>query len=95
LAIISFLLPKYYKLGIGTGILIAGPAVLFLLTTLIFVLGYFPTSNYFSLDLPEEIETARNRIIARRHKLALIGFTIFAMATLYAIVVFIIKIGAR
>lgn len=95
LALIAFLLPKDYKLGIVMGIVVAGPAVLFLIATLVFVLGYFPTSDYLSLALPEEIEKARDRIIARRLKLAMVGFAIFATATFYAIAVFIIKIGAR
>lgn len=95
LAIIAFLLPKDYSLGIFMGIVIAGPAVLFLLAALIFAYGYFPTGDYFSLDIIEEIEVARNRNIDRRRKLATVGFVIFAIAILYAIVVFIIKVGAR
>jgi len=95
LAIIAFLLPKDYALGILMGIVVAGPAILFLLAALVFVLGYFPTSNSFSLDIIDEIEKARNRIINRRRKFALVGFAIFAIATFYAIVVFIVNIGAR
>src|SRR5438552_17902217 len=95
LAIIAFLLPKDYALGIVMGIVVAGPAVLFLLAALVFALGYFPTSDYFSLDIIDEIEKARNRIINRRRKLALAGFAIFALAMLYAIVVFIVNMGAR
>ena len=95
LAIIAFLLPKNYSFGILMGIVIVGPTILFLMADLVFVLGYFPTSDYFSLDLIDEIEKARNRIIDRRRKFALVGFTTFAIATLYAIAVIIIKIGSR
>lgn len=95
LAIITFLLPKNYSLDILMGIVVAGPAVLYLLAALIFAYGYFPTSDYFSLDFIEEIESARNRNIGRRRKFAIAGMIAFAVATLYAIVVIIIKIGAR
>jgi len=95
LAIITFLLPKDYALGILMGIVVALPAVFFLIAALIFAYGYFPTGDYFSLDIIEEIEIARNRNIDRRRKLATVGFVTFAVATLYAIVVFIIKVGAR
>src|SRR6266700_231133 len=70
LAIITFLLPKNYSLDLLMGIVVAGPAVLFLLAVLIFAYGYFPTSDYFSLDVIEEIEMARNRNIDRRRKFA-------------------------
>lgn len=95
LAIIAFLLPKDYILGIGMGIVIAGPAVLSLLAALLFALGYFPINDYFSLDIIEEIEKARSKIINRRRTFAIVGMTMFALATLYAIVVFSINIGAR
>lgn len=95
LAIMAFLLPKDYTLGIGKGIVIAGPALLFLVAALIFAFGYFPTSNYFSLDDPDEVEKARNRIINRRRNLAIAGFISFAIATLYAIFVVIVNIGVR
>jgi hypothetical protein len=95
LTIIAFLLPKDYKLGIVIGIVTTGPAVLFLLAALLFAIGYFPMSEYFSLDIIEEIEKARSRIISRRRTLAIVGMSIFAIATLYAIVVFIINVGAK
>lgn len=95
LAIIAFLLPRDYKLGIVMGIVAAGPAVLFLLSALIFALGYFPKGNYISLNLPSEIEEARNRIIDRRRKFATAGMIIFAIATLYTIAVFFVNISAR
>ena len=95
LAIIAFLLPKDYALGVIMGVVAAGPAVLFLIAAFIFALGYFPISDYFSLDITDEIEKARSRIINRRRNFALIGFIIFATATLYAIVVVIVNIGAR
>ncbi len=95
LAIIAFLLPKDYSLGILIGIVVTGPAVLFLIAALIFVYGYFPTGDYFSLDIIEEIEMARNRNIKRRQNIAIVGLITFAAATLYTIIVFIINIGAR
>ena len=95
LAIIAFLLPKDYSFVMLMGIVVAGPAVIFLIAALVFALGYFPTSDYFSLDLIDEIEKARSRIINRRRKFAMVGSTTFAIATLYAIVVTIINISAR
>lgn len=95
LAIIALLLPKNYAFDIVAGIIVAGPAICFLLAALIFALGFFPISDSFSLDLINEIEKARNHMIQRRRKLALLGFTIFTIATLYAIVVIIVNTGKR
>lgn len=95
LAIITFLLPKEYPLGILMGILVAGPAVIFLIAALIFTLGYFPSVDCFSLDNLELIEEVRGRNIRRRRKLATIGFVTFVAATLYSIAVFMLKVGAR
>jgi hypothetical protein len=93
LAIATFLLPKDYSLGVLMSILVAGPAVIFLIAALIFALGYFPTVDYFSLNIIEEIEKARGKNILRRRKLAKFGFITFVVATLYAIVVFVLKVG--
>lgn len=95
LALLTFLLPKDYKLGIQMGIVIVGPAFLFLCAALIFAYGYFPISDYFSLDSIGEIENARSRNIERRRKFSSAGFITFVGGALYAIIVYSVNIGAR
>lgn len=74
LAILTFLLSKNYSLGVLAGLLVAGPAVIFLIAAFIFALGYFPISDYFSLNMIKDIEDAREKNIRRRKNLATYGF---------------------
>jgi hypothetical protein len=95
LGILVFILPENYSLGIGVGTAVALPAIAFLVASVTFAIGYLPVTTEFSLDLVEEIERERNRIIRRRSRLIKAGLTIFVLATLIAIVVVVMNIGAR
>jgi hypothetical protein len=95
LGILAFTLPKDYSLGEGVGTAVVLPAIAFLLASTIFTIGYLPVTTYFSLDLVEEIEHERNKVIRRRSRLIKVGFTIFLFATLMAIVVIVMNLGAR
>ena len=94
LAILAFVLPEKDSSGIIRGILVVTPIVLFLIATVIFTYGYFPTTDQFSLDVIEEIEAVRTRTIQRRSKLSKVGFLVFLIATLTASVVLVVQIGA-
>ena len=95
LGILVFILPKDYSLGIRAGIVVSLPAIAFLIASVVFSIGYLPITTHFSLDLIEEIERERNRIVRRRSQLIKIGFSIFILAALMAILVIVMNIGAR
>jgi hypothetical protein len=95
LGILSYLLPKDYVLGINAGITITLPAVGFLVAAVIFVGGYLPITSKFSLDIIEEIEAERDKIIKHRNKFVFAGLVVFMLSTLAAIYSVIINIGVR
>jgi hypothetical protein len=95
LGILAFILPKDYSLGIGLGAAVSLPAIAFLIASVVFSIGYLPVTTHFSLELVEEIERERNRIVRRRSQLIKVGFSIFVLATLTAIAVIVVNIGGR
>ena len=95
LGILTFLLPKEFKLGIGAGVTIAIPAIGFLIATTLFTLGYLPIAAKFSLDLIEEIEAALEKNIAYRKRFIWSGMTVFIISALLAILTIISNIGMK
>jgi hypothetical protein len=95
LGIMTFILPKDYALGLRGSVLVAAPALLFLLASFVFALGYFPSSGSFSLDILDQIERARSTIIRRRKRWARLGFLLFTLAALFAIVTIVSSFGRR
>lgn len=95
LAILSFVLPTNYTLGVPGGITVALPAMFFLITSMVFAWGYLPIQIEFSLDLPEEVNDLRNRIISRRNRIIRVGLGCFVVSTLLAIMVVAINLGVR
>ncbi len=95
LALLTFLLPKNYSLSLLSGVLVAGPDLLFLLSALIFAIGFFPTVDSFDLNIISEVERVWSTIIQRRKKLTIIGFGIFVTATVYAIIMVTVNIGSK
>jgi hypothetical protein len=95
LGMLSYLLPKDYKLGANAGITIAVPAIGFLIAALIFVGGYLPITSKFSLDIIEEIEHERDKVINHRRKFVWSGVIVFILSALAAISAIVINIGAR
>jgi hypothetical protein len=95
LGILSYLLPKEYELGVRAGITISGPAVGLLLASAIFVIGYLPITSKFSLDVIEEIEQERDKVIKHRNKFVRVGLIVFIFSSLWAIYAVVINIGIR
>jgi hypothetical protein len=95
LGILSFLLPKDYLLGVNRGIFIAVPAISFLISAIIFAIGYMPDGGKLSLDIIDRLEEERTRIILRRGRLIWAGLTVFVLSTLLAIFAVVINIGMR
>ena len=84
LALLKLVLPRDYVLQAHSEVVFLVPPVVFLASSVVFILGYFPQSGRLSLDLPVEIERERSKTIVRRQRYALGGFVIFAIGVLYA-----------
>lgn len=95
LGILTIILPEKFTLGFAAGGLIALPAIGFLITSLLFVIGYLPVSGEISLDDVDEIDRERSRIISYRVKFIWSGFGLFFISTLGAIWAIIVNIGVR
>jgi hypothetical protein len=95
LGILSLLFPEHYTLKIPGGIALAVPAVGFLVAAVVFIFGYLPITANFSLDVIEEIQSIRLRIIKQKRTFIIIGVILFAVSTLWAIISIIVNIGVR
>jgi formate hydrogenlyase subunit 3/multisubunit Na+/H+ antiporter MnhD subunit len=82
LGLLKFVLPEKYTLTFNQGIMTVIPAVIFLIASIVFTIGYYPQIGKFSLDITDEIENERNKTIKRRKDITIWGFVIFIIATL-------------
>jgi hypothetical protein len=87
LGLLKFVLPEGFVPPAREGLLALIPAALFLLASVLFVVGYFPQKSTFSLDLIEEIERERTQALQWRHRLAITGFTLFCIALVAGLLV--------
>lgn len=94
LALLKLVLPKDYVLQSHVELVFLVPPVLFFVSSVVFILGYFPQSGRLSLDLPAEIEGERSKTIVRRQRYALGGFVLFAIGVLYAVFQVVQALGA-
>jgi len=83
LALLKLVLPKDYFLHAWDEMKFLAPALLFLASSILFVLGYFPQKGRLSLDLPVEIERERSITIRRRQRFAIAGFLILRIGIVY------------
>jgi hypothetical protein len=95
LGILSYLFPKDYALGVEAGITIAVPAIGFLIAAVIFVGGYLPITSRFSLDIIDEIERERDKVINHRKRFIWSGVIVFVLSALAAISAIVVNIGDR
>jgi hypothetical protein len=95
LGILTFLLPENFVLGFAAGLIIATPAIGFLLAATLFTFGYLPLSGKISLELPEEIEQALEKNINHRKRFIWSGMTVFVLSTLLAIGAIVINLGVK
>ncbi len=95
LGILTFLLPKEFGLGIPAGWTIATPAVGFLISAVLFTLGYLPISDKFSLDIIEEIEAALEKNIAYRKRFIWSGMIVYIVSALLSIWAIIVNLGVK
>jgi len=84
LGLLKLVLPKDYVLQSCDEISLLVPPLAFLVSSVLFVLGYFPQKGRLSLDLPSDIERERSTVIVRRQRFAAVAFILFALGVLYA-----------
>lgn len=82
IALLKLVLPKDYSLQSTNEVLFLVPPILFLISVVVFVIGYFPQKGTLSLDLPSEIERERSETIRRRYGYSLFAFSVFCAGIL-------------
>jgi hypothetical protein len=85
LALVGVAVGKNYSPTVLEGILLLVAPTLFLAAAGVFAFGCFPVSATMSLDLPAEIEAAREAATKRRDTCALIGFIVFGIGVACAV----------
>jgi hypothetical protein len=95
LGLLKYFLPENYSLGKIAGFTIAFPALVFLLASILFTLGYLPGKSEFSLDIVEEIKENRDIILNRLNRFIWIGLFVFILGLVLAIGSIIVNIGVR
>jgi hypothetical protein len=67
------------------------PCILFLVSTGMYVLGYFPNTGTFSLDIVQEIETTRKKVLSYRKRwitfATITFFTAFFISMMNAVMI--------
>lgn len=86
LGLLSLFLPQKYHPSFSEGVTLLIPALLFLATAVVSVIGYFPKCTRVSLEILEEIRNDRDRIIAWRRRFGILAFVMFLVAIVAAIV---------
>jgi hypothetical protein len=79
----------------AAGVTSAMPAIGILVAAAIFVGGYLPITSKFSLDIIEETEAERDKIIKYRNKFVISWLVVFRLSTLAAIYAVVIYISVR
>jgi hypothetical protein len=87
LALLKLAVPQAAQLSRAIILVALIPPVLFLFAAVVFVIGFFPRTSRFSLDIVDEIDRERNKTIARRRCCAIIGFIAFCLGTVCSIAI--------
>jgi len=95
LGLLEYILPENVGLPVSKLVLSFIPPFLFLVSALIFILGYFPQVDYFSLDIIEEVKKAHETTILKRKKFINCGVIIFLTGTVFAILSLLMHIIER
>jgi hypothetical protein len=93
LGLLALFLPNNPVLRPAQGIVILIPVVFFLIASVVFTVAYLPQISTFSLDILDEIEKERARIVRRRSKLTWIGFSVFLIGVFTAVVATVVQLS--
>lgn len=92
LGLLKLVSPKNTTLPLTKLILFIIPPLFFLISVIVFILGYFPQTNYFSLDIIEEIKVTYEETVRKRRNFIIGGTVLFGGGTILAIIVILILI---
>jgi hypothetical protein len=84
--LIGLIVGKEYRPRFGEGALLLAAPSTFLAGAVVFGLGLFPIGATVSLDLPEEVEAARESLLVRRRLMSVIGLSLFVVGTVLSLV---------
>ncbi len=86
-ALLAFGVPKDTSFSTVSLLIALIPSFLFLISTIIFVLGCLPTVSVVSLDITEEIKQAYENTLRSRRKIMIAGTILFVVALILAILI--------
>lgn len=85
LALAGLLFPDHYRPDVRDAVVLLVPPVVLLISTVVAALGYVPRHSVISVEILEEIEDARNKLIFWRRRLGLLAFELFLLGIIWAI----------
>jgi hypothetical protein len=92
LGLLKFVLPENITLSLSKLFLSVVPPFFFLISAIVFILGYFPQVDYFSLDIINQIKQAYEKTVIKRKKFINFGIILFLIGTVFAIMSIVIHI---
>ncbi len=84
LGLLGLLAPKDFVAPLGKEVWIFVTAGLFLLASIIFVIGYFPQSSRISLDDLKKVKKERDKTLITRQIMSWLGFAFFLLGVVFA-----------
>ena len=85
LGLLKFILPENFILPLKRKLLISVPPFIFLFSEILFIIGYLPQADYFSLDIIDEIQKSYDMTLKKRGLYTNIGIMIFIIGTILSI----------
>lgn len=85
LGLLKLVLPENITLSLTELLLSTIPPFFFLISAIVFTLGYFPQVDYFSLAIIDEIKRAYEKTVIKRRKFTIGGTALFVIGTMLAI----------
>ena len=95
LGLLKFVLPEDFTLPASKLVLSIVPPILFFVSAIIFILGYFPRVDRFSLEIVGGIERAYEKTVNRRGMFINCGIAVFLVGSAFAIFSIILHIIGR
>jgi chemotaxis protein CheY-P-specific phosphatase CheC len=86
-ALLTFGVPKDTSFSTYSLLIALIPSFLFLVCTIVFVVGCMPTVSEVSLDIIDEIKRAYENTLRNRRKIIIVGTILFVVALVLAIII--------
>lgn len=85
LGLLNFVLSENVILSTNNLIMFVIPLFFYFLSAIIFILGYFPQVDYFSVDIIDEIKNVYDKTVAKRKKIIKMGIVAFFAGNFFAV----------